>query len=85
MYKLSFLALLAISGLAVVVATPLHPIAPFKAEPVTVTLSSRKVERGSIRRRALSPSNVPLLDYFNGTDLQLVFIFLISVQIDRLA
>jgi len=71
MYKLSFLALPAISGLAVVVATPLHPIAPFKAvEPVTVTLSSRKVERGSIRRRALSPSNIPLQDYFDGTDLQ---------------
>jgi hypothetical protein len=73
MFKLSFLALFAISSLAVVVATPLHPIAPFKAvEPVTVTLSSRKVERGSIRRRALSPSNIPLQDYFDGTDLQLV-------------
>jgi len=71
MSKLSFLALLAVSGLAVVLAKPLHPIEPFEVvEPVTVTLSSRKVERGSIRRRALSPSNVPLLDYFNGTDLQ---------------
>jgi len=66
MAKLTFLALLARSGLTFVVSKPVKPV----AQPVTVTLSSRKVEPGSIRRRALSSSNVPLQDYFNGTDLQ---------------
>jgi len=66
MAKLTFLALLALSGLTFVISNPVKPV----AQPVTVTLSSRKVEPGSIRRRALSSSNVPLQDYFNGTDLQ---------------
>jgi len=64
--KFSFLGLLAISSLAMVVSLPSKP----RADPVTISLSSRKVKPGSVRRRSLSPSNVPLQDYFNGTDLQ---------------
>ncbi|KAH8103475.1 acid protease [Cristinia sonorae] len=41
-----------------------------RAKPTKISLSSRKVDRGTIRRRALNPSEVPLADYFNGTDLQ---------------
>jgi hypothetical protein len=42
-----------------------------RAVPQTITLTSRKVaESSSHFRRALSPINVPLTDYFNGTDLQ---------------
>ncbi|KAI0692888.1 acid protease [Cytidiella melzeri] len=42
-----------------------------RASPQTITLSSRLIPRGSsLGRRALSPINVPLADYFNGTDLQ---------------
>lgn len=69
MVKSSLLALLALSSLALSITTPVRP---FKAvEPVTVTLSSRKVQPGSrFRRRAISPSSIPLKDYFNGTDLQ---------------
>lgn len=41
----------------------------------TITLASRKVPRGSsyvpgLRKRALRPFNVPLIDFFLGTDLQ---------------
>ncbi|KAF9010503.1 acid protease [Cyathus striatus] len=39
--------------------------------PQTITLSSRGHPSGSFsRRRALSPANVPLADFFLGTDLQ---------------
>lgn len=39
--------------------------------PQTVTLRSRTVDRSDAHfRRALSPIDVPLADYFNGTDLQ---------------
>ncbi|KAF8516363.1 aspartic peptidase domain-containing protein [Gautieria morchelliformis] len=38
--------------------------------PKKVVLKSRKLPPGSLRRRTLSPSNVHLKDYFNGTDLQ---------------
>jgi len=41
-----------------------------KIGPAKVTLQSRAVDGSSLRRRALSPANVPLQDYFNGTDLQ---------------
>ncbi|KAF8581358.1 acid protease [Ramaria rubella] len=38
--------------------------------PRKVVLKSRAVSPGSLRRRAVAPANVPLADYFNGTDLQ---------------
>ena len=42
-----------------------------RAAPQTISLTSRKIARGAARaRRALSPIDVPLADYFNGTDLQ---------------
>jgi len=37
-----------------------------------VILQSRQVDPSTVRRRALSSVNVPLQDYFNGTDLQYV-------------
>ncbi|KAF8904489.1 acid protease [Gymnopilus junonius] len=41
------------------------------ASPHKVTLQSRSVPKGSsFRRRALSPTSVPLADFFLGTDLQ---------------
>lgn len=50
-------------------ATPTGPKP--RAVPQTISLTSRKVERGSaLSRRALLPINVSLTDYFNGTDLQ---------------
>ncbi|CAL1707620.1 unnamed protein product [Somion occarium] len=42
-----------------------------RPSPVTINLSSRKVTTGqSLRRRALPASNIPLKDFFSGTDLQ---------------
>ena len=41
-----------------------------RSKAVTINLKSRKVTRGAVQRRALSPVEVPLADYFNGTDLQ---------------
>lgn len=39
--------------------------------PQTISLQSRRSPKESpLRRRALSPSNVPLADFFLGTDLQ---------------
>jgi len=41
--------------------------------PATISLKSRKHTESSrlkLRQRALSPASTPLLDYFNGTDLQ---------------
>lgn len=59
-------------ALSSVLATPTPGV-----KPITLKLESRKVAPGSrpqIRKRAsLSPSSVPLADYFNGTDLQCVF------------
>ena len=41
------------------------------AEPGTITLISRKVDVGKrVQRRAIGPTDVPLADYFLGTDLQ---------------
>ena len=44
------------------------------AEPVTINLEAREVPRDlsatGLRRRALPVKNLPLKDYFNGTDLQ---------------
>ncbi|KAJ4481145.1 acid protease [Lentinula aciculospora] len=41
------------------------------ASPQKVILSSRVAPLGkSLKRRALSPSNIPLADFFKGTDLQ---------------
>ncbi|KAF9023230.1 acid protease [Hymenopellis radicata] len=41
------------------------------ASPSKIQLQSRKVLAGSsLRRRALGPANVPLDDFFKGTDLQ---------------
>lgn len=39
-------------------------------QPTTVKLFSRKLPANSVRRRALAPVNVPLADFFLGTDLQ---------------
>ncbi|KAI0344662.1 acid protease [Trametopsis cervina] len=62
------LALVAFALSAVVSASP-APVA--RASPQTISLRSRRVPQGStVSRRALSPIGVPLLDYFNGTDLQ---------------
>lgn len=41
-----------------------------RSKPATISLRSRKLSRDAVRRRALSPVEVPLADYFNGTDLQ---------------
>ena len=43
-----------------------------RAKPAKIGLTSRKVSRDALRRRALSPVDVPLEDYFSGTDLQYV-------------
>ena len=41
------------------------------ATPYTIALQSRTSPKGSLlRRRALEPINVPLDDFFLGTDLQ---------------
>jgi len=43
------------------------------AVPQTIQLQSRSVSQGfSLRRRALSPTTLPLADFFWGTDLQYV-------------
>ncbi|KAI0785623.1 acid protease [Abortiporus biennis] len=58
-------------GLFAVSASALNSHVGPRAEPVKITLASRKVSSTQLlQRRALSPSNVPLADYFNGTDLQ---------------
>ncbi|KAI0092929.1 aspartic peptidase domain-containing protein [Irpex rosettiformis] len=38
--------------------------------PKKISLTSRRIPKGGIARRALSPVSLPLVDYFNGTDLQ---------------
>lgn len=40
-----------------------------RAVPQTISLTSRQAA-SPFARRALSPIEVPLKDYFNGTDLQ---------------
>lgn len=43
------------------------------ARPEPIALTSRKVSKGhssGLRKRALKPANVPLVDFFNQTDLQ---------------
>lgn len=45
--------------------------AQIQATPQTINLQSRVVPRGLyLKRRALSPTTVPLADFFLGTDLQ---------------
>ena len=39
-------------------------------QPMKIALKSRKAPENALRRRALSPIDVPLKDYFNRTDLQ---------------
>ncbi|KAJ7594019.1 acid protease [Mycena floridula] len=41
-----------------------------QAIPRTITLNSRRGIPGAVKRRALSPENIPLADFFKGTDLQ---------------
>ena len=42
-----------------------------RASPTTITLKSRKVHPNErLHRRAVSPTSIPLDDYFLGTDLQ---------------
>ncbi|KAJ3743134.1 acid protease [Lentinula detonsa] len=44
---------------------------PIESGPQKITLASRIAPLGkSLKRRALSPSNIPLADFFKGTDLQ---------------
>lgn len=41
------------------------------ARPQTIPLNSRRISgSSSIAKRGLSSINVPLTDYYNGTDLQ---------------
>lgn len=54
-----------------VLAASASPALP-RASPHTIKLSSRKLTSGGPVRRALAPFEVPLTDYFNGTDLQYV-------------
>lgn len=52
------------------------------ASPEPIALTSRKVHRGhssGLRKRALKPVNVPLLDFFNQTDLQCVLPYLQAI------
>ena len=47
--------------------------------PQTIHLQSRIISQGtSLRRRALSPTTVPLADFFLGTDLQYVSNLILS-------
>jgi len=46
---------------------------PNAAVPPVLSLTSRKVSREDVhalRKPGIRPTNVPLADYFNGTDLQ---------------
>ncbi|KIJ23744.1 hypothetical protein M422DRAFT_275615 [Sphaerobolus stellatus SS14] len=59
--------------LAVVLSTlkGIFAVSSATIAPAKVVLQSWGVEvNSSLRRRALGPANVPLKDYFNGTDLQ---------------
>ena len=63
------LILITLSLTAVASAVVLH--GGTQAKPQTICLTSRRTPRGStFGKRALSSVNVPLADYFNGTDLQ---------------
>jgi hypothetical protein len=58
-------------SLALVVVQVANAGPAFVAKPQTINLISRPVSKSPvIGRRALSSINVPLTDYFNGTDLQ---------------
>jgi len=51
-----------------------------QAVPQTIHLQSRTLSQGaSLRRRALSPTTVPLADFFLGTDLQYVPNLILSI------
>ncbi len=58
-------------ALALLSLTNGHPSA---ASPPILTLTSRKASREDLhafrRRSGIPPTNVPLAEYFNGTDLQ---------------
>lgn len=59
------------NGLAVLALCGFSLSALGQAVPQTIHLQSRIVPQGaSLRRRALSPTTVPLADFFLGTDLQ---------------
>ncbi|KAL4255013.1 peptidase A1 family protein [Abortiporus biennis] len=67
MLHLTFIVL----GLFTLSASALNSHVQPQSEPVKITLASRKVSsKRLLQRRTLSPSNVPLANYFNGTDLQ---------------
>ncbi|KAI0081248.1 acid protease [Panus rudis PR-1116 ss-1] len=67
MLRLSVLLSIALLALLVSAGT----VAVSRVKPATISLGSRKIAPGEgVQRRALSPSDVPLKDYFNGTDLQ---------------
>ncbi|KAF9051126.1 acid protease [Hymenopellis radicata] len=51
--------------------SPKQTVPRASASPSKIQLQSRKVPAGSsLRRRALGPANIPLDDFFKGTDLQ---------------
>jgi len=77
------LALLTL-GLVVLFSTAAGETAD--AIPHKITLTSRVALRGaSLKRRALSPTTIPLADFFKGTDLQCVtpalFIYLTHLSV----
>lgn len=53
--------------------SPMQMVSGGSVSPSKIRLQSRKVQAGApLRRRALGPSNIPLDDFFKGTDLQSV-------------
>ncbi|KAJ3965719.1 acid protease [Lentinula raphanica] len=65
--SLSFLVL----ALSILVSEGNALVEDSSSTPRKITLFSRVAPPGqSLKRRALSPSNVPLVDFFQGTDLQ---------------
>lgn len=68
MFPALALGLLAVSAGVEATSNPVH-------SPAKINLSSRRIRSSprpsvSSQRRALSPANVPLTDFFKGTDLQ---------------
>ncbi|KIM45262.1 hypothetical protein M413DRAFT_65891 [Hebeloma cylindrosporum] len=71
------------NGLAVLALCGFSLSALGQAVPQTIHLQSRIVPQGaSLRRRALSPTTVPLADFFLGTDLQYIHLIQLPVVFD---
>lgn len=56
-------------------------IAEATPSPATISVSSRRISPdsssfgSSSRRRSVAPANLPLADFYKGTDLQYAFLF----------